>query len=86
MNDLPIDEILPELKATLTEQANLVLVAPPGAGITTRVPLALLDNNVEYLDQLWSRLSQAQPAKQDSLGASLRLIAMMSVSGTLWSD
>ena len=42
MNDLPIDEILPELKATLTEQANLVLVAPPGAGKTTRVPLALL--------------------------------------------
>ena len=50
------------------------------------VPLALLDNNVEYLDQLWSQLSQALPAKQDSLGASLRLIAMMSISGTLWSD
>ena len=42
MNELPIAAILPELKATLTEQANLVLVAPPGAGKTTRVPLALL--------------------------------------------
>ena len=42
MSDLPIEAILPELKATLTERANLVLVAPPGAGKTTRVPLALL--------------------------------------------
>lgn len=42
MSELPIAAILPELKTTLTEQANLVLVAPPGAGKTTRVPLALL--------------------------------------------
>ena len=42
MSGLPIDAILPELKATLIEQANLVMVAPPGAGKTTRVPLALL--------------------------------------------
>ena len=49
------------------------------------VPLALLDKNGDKFDQLWLRLSQAQPAKQDSLGASLRLIAMMSVSGTFWS-
>jgi len=40
---LPIDDILPKLDAALSEQPNLVLVAPPGAGKTTRVPLALLD-------------------------------------------
>ncbi|BDV37588.1 hypothetical protein DSM21852_08410 [Methylocystis bryophila] len=40
---LPIDDILPELDAALDKQPNLVLVAPPGAGKTTRVPLALLD-------------------------------------------
>ncbi len=37
---LPIDDILPELDAALTAGPNLVLVAPPGAGKTTRVPLA----------------------------------------------
>ncbi|WP_138439783.1 ATP-dependent helicase HrpB [Marinobacter alexandrii] len=40
---LPIDEILPELKKTLEQSATLLLQAPPGAGKTTRVPLALLD-------------------------------------------
>jgi ATP-dependent helicase HrpB len=40
---LPIDEILGDVDASLRARNNLVLVAPPGAGKTTRVPLALLD-------------------------------------------
>lgn len=40
---LPIDAILPELLRTLHTQSNCILHAPPGAGKTTRVPLALLD-------------------------------------------
>ena len=40
---LPIDEVLPGLSAALREHAHAVLVAPPGAGKTTRAPLALLD-------------------------------------------
>jgi len=40
---LPVDEALPRLTAALRASANAVLVAPPGAGKTTRVPLALLD-------------------------------------------
>jgi ATP-dependent helicase HrpB len=43
MDSLPVDEALPRLKATLAAYAAAVLVAPPGAGKTTRVPLALLD-------------------------------------------
>jgi ATP-dependent helicase HrpB len=39
---LPIDALLPEIAATLAAVPNLVLVAPPGAGKTTRVPPALL--------------------------------------------
>ncbi|AHM04149.1 ATP-dependent helicase HrpB [Roseibacterium elongatum DSM 19469] len=39
---LPIDTILPELIAALEAQGCAVLQAPPGAGKTTRVPLALL--------------------------------------------
>ncbi len=40
---LPIDEALPALLAALAACPRAVLVAPPGAGKTTRVPLALLD-------------------------------------------
>ncbi|HQK99708.1 MAG TPA: DEAD/DEAH box helicase, partial [Smithellaceae bacterium] len=39
----PIDEILPELKASLLRHASVVLQAPPGSGKTTRVAPALLD-------------------------------------------
>jgi ATP-dependent helicase HrpB len=40
---LPIDAVLDELARTLAGNNAAVLVAPPGAGKTTRVPLALLD-------------------------------------------
>lgn len=40
---LPIDPALPGLTAALREDNTAVLVAPPGAGKTTRVPLVLLD-------------------------------------------
>ena len=40
---LPIDTALPELTAALAGNNASVLVAPPGAGKTTRVPLVLLD-------------------------------------------
>ena len=42
---LPIDAALGELAATLAANNTAVLVAPPGAGKTTRVPLALLDES-----------------------------------------
>ncbi len=38
---LPIDAVLAELSATLARRNAAVLVAPPGAGKTTRVPLVL---------------------------------------------
>ncbi|MGO4711902.1 ATP-dependent helicase HrpB [Bradyrhizobium sp. 2TAF24] len=40
---LPIDAVLGDLAAALAARSAAVLVAPPGAGKTTRVPLALLD-------------------------------------------
>ena len=39
---LPIDEVLPALRRALAGRHAAVLQAPPGAGKTTRVPLALL--------------------------------------------
>lgn len=43
MISLPIDEVLPALRLALAERHETVLEAPPGAGKTTRVPLALLN-------------------------------------------
>ncbi|WP_027909340.1 ATP-dependent helicase HrpB [Pseudomonas sp. URMO17WK12:I4] len=43
MNSLPIDSLLPNLCRALAERDEVVLEAPPGAGKTTRVPLAVLD-------------------------------------------
>ena len=43
MISLPIDNVLPALRQALGQRHEVVLEAPPGAGKTTRVPLALLD-------------------------------------------
>jgi ATP-dependent helicase HrpB len=43
MTILPIDAVLPELISALRAKGRAVLQAPPGAGKTTRVPLAMLD-------------------------------------------
>jgi ATP-dependent helicase HrpB len=43
---LPIDAVLPEVARAVRDRGVAVLVAPPGAGKTTRVPGALLDAGV----------------------------------------
>ena len=43
---LPIDDVLPDLLAALARRGMAVLEAPPGAGKTTRVPLALLHSGL----------------------------------------
>ncbi|WP_425419953.1 ATP-dependent helicase HrpB [Oricola indica] len=43
--DLPVAEVLASLRSALANTPNAVLVAPPGAGKTTLVPLALLDED-----------------------------------------
>ncbi len=42
-HDLPVAEVIPELERALNDKGMAVLVAPPGAGKTTLVPLRLLD-------------------------------------------
>lgn len=44
---LPIEDVLPELVSALAREGRAVLQAPPGAGKTTRVPLALLEAGAE---------------------------------------
>ncbi len=41
--EFPVDLVIPELRASLTTSTCAVLVAEPGAGKTTRVPLALIN-------------------------------------------
>lgn len=42
-SDLPIEDVIPQILSDLRDNARLVISAPPGAGKTTRVPLALLE-------------------------------------------
>ena len=45
MDPLPIEVVLPDLRGAFKVHQNVVLSADPGAGKTTRVPLALLDES-----------------------------------------
>lgn len=42
-HEFPISSLLPDIRRSLAAHPRLVLEAPPGAGKTTQVPLALLD-------------------------------------------
>jgi ATP-dependent helicase HrpB len=66
---LPIDEAMPALTSALATGRNAVLVAPPGAGKTTRVPLVLLD-------ALWrgdGRILMLEPRRLAARGAAMRM-------------
>lgn len=66
---LPIDAVLGDLAAALQGGPNAVLVAPPGAGKTTRVPLALLD-------EPWTnggKLILLEPRRLAARGAAARM-------------
>src|SRR3981189_1908864 len=45
ISPLPIDAALNDLRTALAARASAVLVAPPGAGKRTRVPVALMDES-----------------------------------------
>ena len=44
----PIDEIIPDIKQLLSHNSSLIITAPPGAGKSTVLPIALMDE--EWLD------------------------------------
>ena len=70
---LPIDAALPALRAALAAHASAVLVAPPGAGKTTRAPLALLD-------EPWAkgkRLILLEPRRLAARAAAARMAATL---------
>ncbi|MCK9531979.1 MAG: ATP-dependent helicase HrpB [Gammaproteobacteria bacterium] len=78
---LPIDAVLADITGTLARNANLVLQAPPGAGKTTRVPLALLD--APWLQG--RRIVMLEPRRLATRAAAERLAAELGekVGGTV---
>ena len=68
MTALPIDPILPDLVAALRTHGRAVLQAPPGAGKTTRVPLAMLDENLTT-----GRIIMLEPRRLATRAAAERL-------------
>jgi ATP-dependent helicase HrpB len=71
--DLPIEPLIPEILGALAAAPNLVLEAPPGAGKTTRVPLALLDAD-------WAKggkIIVLEPRRLAARGAAARMAAML---------
>ncbi|HEY4165838.1 MAG TPA: ATP-dependent helicase HrpB [Reyranella sp.] len=73
MTSLPVDEALPRLKAVLAERPAAVLVAPPGAGKTTRVPLALLD--AAWLGE--AKIIMQEPRRLAARAAARRMAATL---------
>ncbi|SIN71300.1 ATP-dependent helicase HrpB [Halodesulfovibrio marinisediminis] len=69
LSPLPIDSSLSEIVSTLAKSPNCVLHAPPGAGKTTRVPLALLKKF--HLDE--KKIIMLEPRRLAARTAAARL-------------
>lgn len=61
---LPIEDALPALTAAMAARGMAVLQAPPGAGKTTRVPLALMDQVAGRIVMLEPRRLAARAAAE----------------------
>jgi len=72
-SSLPIDTVLPQIKEALQARAQLVIVAPPGAGKTTRVPLALL--NAPWM--MGRKIILLEPRRLAARAAANRMAAMI---------
>lgn len=64
MMPLPIDQAIPDLLSAIRAEGRAVLMAPPGAGKTTRVPLALLDQVAGKIVMLEPRRLAARAAAE----------------------
>jgi ATP-dependent helicase HrpB len=73
LSDLPVAECLPRLLEVLEAGPNAVLVAPPGAGKTTSVPLALLGS--APMDR--GRILMLEPRRLAARAAASRMASLI---------
>ncbi len=73
VTDLPIETLLPQLRQVLRARPTVVLQAPPGAGKTTRVPLALLGE--EWLGD--RKIVMLEPRRLAARAAAKRMADML---------
>src|SRR5258706_6264683 len=71
MVPLPIDRSLPEIVDALRRSRSLVIVAPPGAGKTTRVPLAMLHDGI--VEREHRNIVMLQPRRVAARAAAARI-------------
>ncbi len=69
---LPIDDVMPDVIAALRNTGRVVLQAPPGAGKTTRVPLAMLDADLTPL-----KIIMLEPRRLAARAAAERMAATL---------
>jgi ATP-dependent helicase HrpB len=72
--DLPVRAALPEITATLAAAGSAVLVAPPGTGKTTLVPLALA---AELRGEVAGKIIVAEPRRLAARAAATRMASLL---------
>jgi ATP-dependent helicase HrpB len=73
VGELPVETVVPALRAALADDRAAVLVAPPGAGKTTLVPLRLLDET--WLDG--RRIVVLEPRRLATRAAARRMAQLL---------
>ena len=76
VSDLPIEALLGDISETVRSHGRLVLAAPPGAGKTTRVPLALA-GLIDGFDALPGRIVMLEPRRLAARMAADRMAATL---------
>ncbi len=72
--ELPVETALPALRAALREHNTALLVAPPGAGKTTRVPPALLGEDwIGSVGRAGGRIVMLEPRRLAARAAATRM-------------
>jgi ATP-dependent RNA helicase HrpB len=73
MHELPVTQVLPDIKKHLSNHNRLILQAPPGAGKTTLVPLALL--NQPWLEN--KQIIMLEPRRLATRNAAARMAYLL---------
>jgi ATP-dependent helicase HrpB len=78
LDRFPADALLPELLETLSTRATAIVVAPPGTGKTTRLPLGVYDHRAEFSPAILpanSRIIVTEPRRIAARNAAERMAA-----------